>query len=58
MKHPLVPRVYVADVSLLWSLMWIVSYHPVPYRIRRIARYFCPFRVVSSSKKRLDAGRR
>lgn len=34
---PLVPRIYVKDASLVWNLMWIISYHPLPDRIRRFA---------------------
>lgn len=42
MKHPLVPRIYVADVSLLWSLIWIMSHHPLPFRVRQAAGRACP----------------
>lgn len=35
MKHPLVPRIYVADVSLLWTLMWIMSWSPCLEPVRR-----------------------
>ena len=35
MKHPLVPRIYVADVSLLWTLMWIASWSPYLEPARR-----------------------
>lgn len=42
MKHPLVPRIYVADVSLLWTLMWIASHHPLPFRARQTFGRACP----------------
>lgn len=37
-KIPAVPRIYVADVSLLWTLMWFMSHHPLPYAVREKAR--------------------
>lgn len=39
-KIPAVPRIYVADVSLLWSLMWIMSHHPLPFAAREKAKKF------------------
>lgn len=42
MKHPLVPRIYVSDVSLLWSLMWIMSHHPLPHWVGATISRACP----------------
>lgn len=41
-KIPLVPRIYVKDVSLLWSLLWIASHHPLPHAIRQKIRHYLP----------------
>lgn len=53
-----IPRLYLRDVELVWTLGWVISHHPVPHQLGKIAHHFCPFRVASSLKKRLDAGRR
>ena len=39
-KIPAVPRIYVADVSLLWTLMWFMSHHPLPFAARKKAKKF------------------
>lgn len=43
-KPPLVPRIYVKDVSLLWTALWIMSHHPLPNRIRETFGRTCPLK--------------